>query len=217
MSEGISAAADARAFKAPFQYEYPQASPCGAVLIYCKTGHNKLSLITSVRSDFEGAHKAGRRNQAAGGFYEVGEMFNQVSKVQDGDAELYREMMEELGEDIVDIISYEDFKKRREYLWDGMTRVGNTQFVHMQVHKTLEVTKDEFFKILALPPTEERAGFKVEAFEYEDNHYLAEKPEDYVRDRLKDFLYPVEVDMAVRWFKKIESKAKDEFTPASNW
>lgn len=217
MSEGISAAANARAFHPPFQYEYPQASPCGAVLIYCKSGYNKLSMITSVRSDFEGPHKAGKRNHAAGGFYEVRGMFTQAAKVQDGDAEIYREMVEELGEGIIDIIPYAAFQKRREYLWDGMARIGNTQFVHMQVHKSLEVTKDEFFKILSLPPTDERAGFKVESFEMEDNHYLAGHPDSYVRDRLKDFLYPVEVDMAVRWFRKLEDKARDNYTPASNW
>jgi len=214
MSEPLAAAH--AAFSAPFSYAFPQASPCGAVLIYCRTDPHNVTLLTSTRAHFEkGDDGSEKRNHAAGGFYEVKDMFTEVSKVQDGDAEIYREMTEELGEGIADIIPYKDFVKRRKYLWDGMTRVRDTMNVHMEVQKTLEVTPAELDKILRLPPTKERSGFKLEDFDIDDSDYNNGHPDSYIRERLVDFLYPSEVDMAVKWFHELEDAAKISggFTP----
>lgn len=202
------AAVQPHTFGPPYIYDWPQASPCSAVLIYCRTSRDTVTLLTSLRSRFEEDAPVDKRNHASGGFYEVKDMFTEVSKVQDGDAELYREMTEELGKGIADIIPYDDFVKRRKYLWDGMARVRDTHIVHMQVHKTLEVTQAELDQILALPPTKERYGFKVEEFNLDESDLNSGHPDSYVRERLADFLYPTEVDMAVKWYRDLEQDAK---------
>lgn len=125
MSDAPSATAQPRAIvtKLPpiaFAYAYPQASPCGGIVAYKEDG-DALSIITTYRAD----HMGGGRSLAAGGFWEVGSMLSKPPEtVQDGDAELYREGHEELSDEIKTLISYDDFHKRTEHIWDGMVRKG---------------------------------------------------------------------------------------------
>lgn len=184
-----------------FTYHFPQGSPCGAVFAYKKEG-DAVTLITTVRA----THVGPGRSATAGGFWEVGSMLpKDVDTMQDGTAEIYREMHEELGEDIKTILPYDVFASRVEHLWDGMIRKrGN--IVHAVTQKMIELTPDEFDKIIALPKTDEQRGIKCETFLTRHYKDAAEAERD-VQKRLSDFRNADELAGAVRWFQKLDTRA----------
>ncbi|HEY8963751.1 MAG TPA: hypothetical protein VIN59_04730, partial [Alphaproteobacteria bacterium] len=178
-----------------YTYDWPQASPCSNILIYTREG-SILNLLTTQRTSKVGIGRA----LSAGGFNEVKDMFNEVGKISEGDAETYREMHEELGEAIKQIIPYEDFHERQEYVWDFMRRVRDTIGVESVITRSLEVSQAEMDAILALSSTEEQNGKVIERFD------LAKTTEDSIRARLSDFHYAHEAEATVRWFKKLQKK-----------
>lgn len=179
----------------PYQYEWPMAAPCSAILIYTRSG-NEVRLLTTHRDASVGTG----RSLSAGGFYEVKDMFNKTGKIQDGDAEIYREMVEELGEQIKTIIPYEDFEKRVTYVWDCMVTSPDPQIVHNVIFKALEISPAEMEKIMALPRTDEQTGKTIEKF------MLNEKESaESVLARLADFKYPHEAQATVRWLQALKA------------
>lgn len=196
MSEEISAAVPARPKQ--FVYSYPQASPCAALLIYCG-GAGGFDLLTTTRAP----HMGGGRCLSAGGFYEVKDMFNEAGKFREGHAELYREAFEELGEGFKEIIPYDNFCDRVEYLWDGMRRLGESYNVHNIIWKILSVTREELDAIMALPPTEEQVGKTIEHFRTNGDSHVPVS-DQVVRARLADFHYDIEVEAAAMFFRKME-------------
>jgi len=215
MSEPLPAAAKSAATPAPtkkpvFCYEYPQASPCAALVGYTLKG-NELSILTTFRAASVGSG----RSLTAGGFYEVKDMFTVPDKLQDGDAELYREMHEELSDEIKTLIPYEDFAARSEYLWNGMRRIGTGGSVHAITQKSLRLSEREKDAILAMPDTSEQVGKKMETFllgAYKD----AAEAETAIRERLADFKYPVEVGGVVKLYNKLNNP-KPVFEPVGGW
>lgn len=192
-----------------YTYDYPQASPCSNVLIYTRSG-NEVSMLVTERDPSVGAG----RSLGAGGFDEVKGVlkavqddFKKAGQMFDGVAETYREMWEELGEDIKTIIPYEDFKRRVEYLWDGLVPRKNYPLVEKVVMRTLEVTQDEMDAIMALPPTQEQIGKKLERFTLNDDGNVPANSQ-IVEQVLTGFKYPHEVEAAKMWFERQEQRAK---------
>lgn len=197
MSEPLPGAGEPRPAAITYHYVFPQASPCGALLAYKQNG-NALTLITTIRDASVGVG----RSVTAGGFWEVKPMLAKpADTMQDGSAELYREFHEELGEGVKDIIPYEDFADRVEYLWDGMARKGVGLGVHAIVQKTLRLTDAEFDAIMATPETSEQRGKVAETFLLHAYNSAAAAEAD-IRARLSDFKYAEEVDAVVRWYNK---------------
>lgn len=179
-----------------FTYDYAQASPCSNILIYTRSGYD-VALLTQKRTAVVGTGRA----LSAGGFDEVKDMFNEYGKIQEGDAETYREMHEELGEEIKTIIPYDDYHERVAYVWDFSRRIRDTQFVEKVVTRSLEVTQGEMDAILALGNTSEQNGKVLEHFN------LKQTTDGEIREQLKDFRYPHEVEGAVRWFHQMKRSA----------
>jgi len=183
-------------------YEFPQASPCSCIVIYTRNG-NEVSMLSTVRDASVGVG----RSLSAGGFDEVQNAFHRAGQMIDGIEETYREMWEELGIGLQQIIPYEDFKKRVEYLWDGLIPKEQHPLVEKVVFRTLEVTQEEMDAIMALPPTSEQKGKKLETFTLNDDRDVPVNSQ-IIGQVLTGFKYPHEVEAARMWFEKMEQKAK---------
>lgn len=182
-------------------YDFPQAASCGAVILYTKNG-NTLRLLTTKRAEAMG----GGRSLSAGGFYEVKEMFNApVGQVRDGKKDVYREMYEELGEEIKALIPYSAFEKRGEFISEGLVNKGNG-FVNRPAWYALKITEKQMEKVIALSQTNEQVGKVIEEFE------ITKSPKDgYIQDRLSDFLNPEEIYAAQKWYTKMNQKHKGNY------
>lgn len=187
----------------PYTYDYPQASPCSAIVIYTRRG-NEVFMLTTVRDASVGEG----RSLGAGGFDEVKDAFNRAGEMIDGRQETYREMWEELGEGLKQIIPYESFKSRVQYLWDGLIPSKKHPLVEKVVFRTLEVTQAEMYAILSLPPTSEQKGKKLELFTINDDPNVPVNSQ-VVQQALIGFKYAHEVEAAKMWFEKLEEKAKE--------
>ena len=185
-----------------YTYDYPQASPCSNIVIYTRSG-NDVALLTTDRHPSVGAG----RSISSGGFDEVKDVFHKAGQMQDGCADTYREMWEELGEALKTILPYDDFKSRVEYLWDGMVATPTHPIVHKIVTRMLEVTQDEMDAIMALPPTTEQVGKKLEHFALNPDPAVPVNTQ-IVEKALTGFKYPHEVEVAKMWFAKMERQAK---------
>ena len=194
-----------------YTYDFPQASPCSVVLIYTRDD-DKLTLLTTKRANIVGPG----RSLSAGGFDEVKDTFDKLNnkfnvkagELVDGLAETYREMHEELSEGFKAIISYEEFEKRAEYLWDGMVPTEEFPVVHKVVARTLEVSKAEMEAIMALPSTSEQIGKKLEHF---DLNFEKDQKVDTsaIFNALTGFKYDHEVQLAAKWYKREQLRAQD--------
>ncbi len=190
-----------------YTYDFPQASPCSCVLIYTRDG-NDVTLLTTVRDSSVGEG----RSLSAGGFDEVKDAFNRAGEMIDGCEETYREMWEELGEDLKDIIPYADFKARVEYLWDGLIPNAKHPLVEKVVFRTLEVSQAEMDAIMALPSTSEQVGKKLERFTLNDDSSVPVNSQ-LVEKALTGFKYPQEVKAAKMWYEREEQAAKNAAAP----
>lgn len=195
----------------PYTYDYPQASPCSAIVIYTRSG-NQVSMLTTVRDASVGEG----RSLGAGGFDEVKNAFNRAGEMIDGREETYREMWEELGEGLKQIIPYADFAARVEYLWDGMIPNKKHPLVEKVVFRTLEVTQAEMDAIVALPPTSEQKGKKLETFTLNDDRSMPVNTQ-VVEQALTGFKYAHEVEAAKMWFARMERRAKEAAPTAGGW
>lgn len=220
MSEPLADAGEPRASEIPhapisekpkFCYEYPQASPCGALILYTLDG-DKLDVLTTQRAECVGTG----RSVAAGGFWEVKHALAVPDITIDGSEELYREFHEELGEEIKTIIPYEQFLQRVEPIWDGMRHIGNGLGVHAITQKSMRVSVSEMAAICALPDTAEQVGKKIESFLLGAFNNAAEAA-THIRERLHDFRYPVEVEGVVKLYDRLERAQQPAFVPAGGW
>lgn len=176
-----------------YTYKWPMAAPCSAILIYTRSG-SELTLLTTHRAPAVGVGRC----LSAGGFYEVKDMFNTVGKMQDGRAETYREMVEELGEEINTIIPYEVFAGRVRHLWDGMVTSHDPAIIYNGTFRTLEVSAAEMAAIMVLPPTEEQIGKTLEVFQIDSS-----TDDELIARRLADFKYGHEVEAAKMWYAQM--------------
>ena len=176
-----------------YTYKWPMTAPCSAVLIYTRSG-SELKLLTTQRHESVGAG----RGLSAGGFYEVKDMFNAAGKMQDGRAETYREMFEELGEGIKQILPYDAFAARVRHLWDGMVASDDPAVIHNVTFRMLEVSATEMAAIMALPPTDEQTGKTLEIFQIDSS-----TDDELIARRLADFKYGHEVEAAKMWYARM--------------
>jgi len=186
----------------PYTYEWPQTSPCSNIIIYTRDG-NDVSILTTERDASVGTG----RSLSAGGFDEVKDAFGRAGEMIDGVGETYREMWEELGEEIKTILPYEEFKKNVEYLWDGMVPNARHPLVEKVVFRAIKVTQEQMDAIMALPSTSEQIGKKIEHFTLNDD---PDEPvnSQIIEQALTGFKYPHEVKSAQMWFEREEQDAK---------
>jgi hypothetical protein len=193
-----------------YEYEWPQASPCSNIILYTSNG-DRLSLMVTFRDESVGAGKS----LSAGGFDEVADALSQPAGTMiDGRAETYREMYEELGEELKTILPYESFLARVQYLWDGMVPNANSPLVEKVVMRTLELSPNEMRAIMALPRTEEQAGKMLVDFNLNADPAKATDTSQ-IDAALTGFRYPHEVEAARMWFTAQEQKAKDSLARAT--
>lgn len=98
-----------------------------------------------------------------GGFVECGEIDQQpVGFISLSAEEAYRECREEnLG--FEDIISLEDFCERAQLVSSFHVKAGDVNRVHSCTYFALRLTDDEWAKVMALPPSDERKGALISA------------------------------------------------------
>lgn len=188
-----------------YTYEFPQASPCSNIQIYTRRGNTVRLLITD-RAAIVGAGKS----LSAGGFDEVKDAFGRAGEMIDGTEETYREMWEELGEGMKEIIPLDDFKRRVEYLWDGMVPKETYPLVEKVVMRALEVTEAEMSAIMALPSTEEQVGKMIEMFTLDSDKSLDAPSTDFtsLSEHFDAFKYPHEVTAAQILLQRLETRAR---------
>ena len=180
-----------------YVYDFPQASPCGAVLIY-SVDDTHVHMLTTKRAQKMG----GKRSLSAGGFYEVIEMLPMKDgEFRDGRIDIYREMIEELGEEMKDIIPEDVFLKNASYICDLMIRGHGNTVRHATTHG-LQVSKDVLDKILQLSNTEEQVGKVIETLPLSAD----KTPQETIAERLHDFQYNEEVFAAKRWYANLVKK-----------
>lgn len=180
-----------------YTYEYPQGSPCGAVLLYTQKGA-EVTLLTTIRDAIVGEG----RSLSGGGFYNMKDIFMMKGYTRPGSRELYREMYEELGDPVKHIVPYRQFLRDAEIVWDGEWHLPGTQSVHSIIQKSLKITDAQMSAILKLPRTAEQKGKALETFNLKANLSGTD-----IRNRIADFRYPVERDGVVRWYRKMQKKA----------
>lgn len=199
-----------------YTYEWPQASPCSNVILYTltpflKAGEEDQTMVSMLVTKRDASVGEGR-SLSAGGFDEVKDTFNRAGEMIDGCEETYREMCEELGEEIKTIIPYDDFKRRVEYLWDGMVPKEQAEgedfpLVEKVVFRALEITQDQMRAIMALPDTAEQKGKMEEHFVLNDDK--AEPVNSQIVEKaLTGFKYQHEVEAAKMLYEKLERHAK---------
>ncbi|MEC7028784.1 MAG: hypothetical protein VXW91_03850 [Pseudomonadota bacterium] len=186
-----------------YTYEWPQASPCSNIILYTLKG-NQLRILVTDRDQSVGIGKS----LSAGGFDEVKDAFHRAGEMIDGRAETYREMHEELGEGIKEILPYDDFKRRVYYLWDGLIANAKHPLVEKVVMRAMQVTEAEMSAIMALPSTSEQVGKEIKLFTLNDD---PTRPVDtqIVDHMLTGFKYPHEIEAAKMLYERLESAVKD--------
>jgi hypothetical protein len=186
-----------------FTYDFPQASPCSNISLYTKNGNTVRLLITD-----RDASVGKGKSLSAGGFDEVKDAFGRAGEMIDGIEETYREMHEELGEEIKEIIPYEDFKARVQYLWDGMVPTSKHPLVEKVVMRYMEVSEAEMDAIMALPSTSEQVGKKLIELELNDDAQAASTDFTSLSDDFNGFKYPHEVVAAQMLLQRLETQAR---------
>lgn len=191
-----------------YTYDWAQASPCSNIILYTLHG-NQLRVLITDRDKSVGEGKS----LSAGGFDDVKNAFYRAGEMIDGREETYREMFEELGEAIKEILPYEDFKHRVYYLWDGMIANAKHPNVEKVVMRAMQVTEAEMAAIMKLPPTSEQAGKEIKLFELNDDPAVPVDTQ-IVDHMLTGFKYPHEVEAAKMLYERLETKVKDrDFRP----
>ena len=199
-----------------YTYDFPQASPCGATLLYT-IKDNKLTLLTTRRSN--AVDDGGKRSLSAGGFAEVKDMISGKTKaagesltrilgalksdfsqeqlrITDHRQELYREMWEELGKEIKTLIPYQTFIDRSEIMAD-LNKHTKGNLVYTARMYAMEISEEVMDQIVALPNTSEQVGKVLETFDL-DLYVNAEK---VITERLSDFANADEVIAAFNLYE----------------
>ncbi len=141
-------------------------------------------------------------------FQSLWEEFGRAGEMIDGVQETYREMFEELGEEMKTILPYEDFKARVQYLWDGMVPTPKYPLVEKVVMRAIEVSEAEMDALMALPSTTEQRGKYIEEFTLNDERGAA--PTDFASKSkyFAEFKYRHEVTAAAMLLGRLETQAK---------
>ena len=141
-------------------------------------------------------------------FQSLWEEFGRAGEMIDGVQETYREMHEELGEEIKTILPYEEFKARVQYLWDGMVPTAKYPLVEKVVMRAIEVSEAEMDAIMALPSTTEQRGKYIEEFTLNDDRGAASTDFSTKSKYFAEFKYGHEVTAATMLLGRLEAQAK---------
>lgn len=134
---------------------FKMAAPgCGVIAFRDAANPGELEVILSQRAESVGAGLG----ITGGGFVECGDIYKEkVGFISLSADEAYRECVEE-NPGFENIISLEDFRERVQLVASFCVKAADVNGVHACTYFALRLTDEEWDKVMALPPSEERDG-----------------------------------------------------------